>query len=123
MFATASAMAVAGCSAQPMYGACYVTPEVELTAPCGFSNVTSDCASATASISGNGTDATIGPIGADCTITAVLGNGQTQIIHVTVGVAHDAFCNGVTGVTSMDNGPDFTSPTCKAPALKDASTD
>ncbi len=56
---------------------------------------------------------TLSPVTTNCTITAVLGDGTTQSIHVTIGPDHGTDCQ--VGVVAIDNGPDFTSLTCEPP--------
>jgi hypothetical protein len=96
-----------------MYGACTPMDVVRLTSPCGFSNITSTCEHAKVSCSTE--ECSLAPIDANCTIAVTLGDGTTEVVHVTVGPNNGAFCRGQVAVVATDNGPDFTSLTCQPP--------
>lgn len=76
----------------------------------------STCTGATPSCddAGNTETCAVGPIGSNCTITVVLGDGTTHDVAVTVGVDNTDFCHNVTTVVSPAN-DDFASATCAPP--------
>lgn len=82
-------LAAAGCSSQgALYGTC-PPDSVEIFAACGIQNVSSTCAGATSTCSGD--SCSVGPIASACTISVVLGDGTTHAVSVTAEQG-DAFC-------------------------------
>lgn len=112
MIASAGAIALAACSSQSAYGGCVAPASLTMDAPCTFTKVTSTCNGARIAISVDGTTCTVTDMLASCTITAVLGDGTTQDVDVTIGRGDQGPCKNSYVVVSPTSAPDFTSSTC-----------
>lgn len=108
----ATAVVLSSCSA---YGAPICPPSVALSAPCGFTSITTDCPHATATCDCCASNQCfVGPFATTdgtCSITATLTDGTTHTISVTSGTRNG--CGNAVVVVSPLGVQDFSSATCQ----------
>jgi hypothetical protein len=111
-------LATSSCGA---YGApAYCPVEISLYAPCGLTDISSTCSNATTEcqrVDGIASTCQLGPVLESCVVTAVLGDGTTHSVSITLGSSSRCAIPVIVAIGDAGGSADisFTSPTCETP--------